>query len=184
MPSRAEAMAVAVTRTTDSPSWTSAAPPACFAMRPVSTVSGRPWKSIWTRWYPGCDMLHSSAVIRPHRWISRRARRRRNEEGGSLLADPQPLDEALVTLEIAPLQVVEKPAPLPHELQQATTGVVVLAMHLEVLGQVHDAIAEERDLHLGRTGVGPVLAVCLHDLRCAPLDACHPVPFVLVRLSV
>src|SRR6266478_1306515 len=104
-------------------------------------------------------MLHSSAVIRPPYWIrDSRGGRGSEERAGSLLADPQPLDEALVTLEIAPLQVVEKPAPLPHELQQTTTGVVVLAMHLEVLGQVPDTIAEERDLHLGRTGVGPVLA--------------------------
>src|SRR2546426_5770438 len=103
---------------------------------------------------------------------------------GSLLPDPQPLDEALVALEIAPLQVIEKPAPLPHELQQPTTGVVVLAVQLEVPRQVPDAIAEERDLHLGRAGVGSVLAVCLHDLPGTLLDDCHPVPFVLVRLSL
>jgi len=41
MPSRAAALAVAVTSTTVSPNWTSAAPPACFAMRPVSIDRGR-----------------------------------------------------------------------------------------------------------------------------------------------
>jgi len=53
---------------------------------------------------------------------------------------------------------------LAHQLEQATSGVVVLLVGLEVLGELTDALGEERDLHLGRTGVAVVGAVFLDDL--------------------
>src|SRR5437867_4110778 len=178
MPSRAVASAVAVTRTTDSPSCTRAAPPACFAMRPVSTVRGRPWNSIWTRWYPGWDIKDHSSAARGRRCVCNREGGKEGRKDGELLADPELLDHALVTLEVASLEVVEQAATLSHELEQPTTGVVVLAVHLEVLRQVPDAVGEERDLHLGRPGVAGVPAVRLHDLPGALLHDCHPAFFV------
>src|SRR5437762_3748111 len=178
MPSRAVASAVAVTNTTDSPNCTRAAPPACLAMRPVSTVRGRPSNSISTRWYPGCDINNHSSAARGRSSFRTREGEKEGRKDGELLADPELLDHALVTLEVASLEVVEQAATLSHELEQPTTGVVVLAVHLEVLRQVPDAVGEERDLHLGRPGVARVPAVRLHDFRGALLHDCHPALFV------
>ena len=50
-------------------------------------------------------------------------------------------------------QVVEQPTTLADQQQQTTTAVVVVLVLLEVLGEVDDAVAQQRDLHLGRTGV-------------------------------
>src|SRR5262245_57924956 len=107
MPSRAEESAVAVTSTTVSPNRTSAAPPACLAMRPVSTESVRPWNSISTFWKPpGCDMsLSPPRHIRPHR-LGEFWRGGREEKRKELLPDAEALDHTLVALKIAALQVV------------------------------------------------------------------------------
>ena len=65
----------------------------------------------------------------------------------ALLADAEPVDDGLVPREVAPLDVVEESSTLAYELQQPATGMVILAMCLEVLGQIPDAIGQERDLH-------------------------------------
>src|SRR5262249_13935362 len=62
------------------------------------------------------------------------------------------------------VQVVQQPAALTHEQQQATTRVVVVLVLLEVLRQVADAVAEQRDLDLGRTGVALLGRVLRDDL--------------------
>jgi hypothetical protein len=65
----------------------------------------------------------------------------------ALLADAEPVDDGLVPREVAPLEVVEESSTLAYELQQPATGMVILAMCLEVLGQIHDAIRQERNLY-------------------------------------
>src|SRR5690606_26586432 len=54
---------------------------------------------------------------------------------------------------VLPLQVGQQGTTLVDQLQQATTGVVVLLVHLEVLGQLLDAGREQRHLDFRRTGV-------------------------------
>jgi len=61
-------------------------------------------------------------------------------------------------------QVVQQPAALAHEEQQPTAAVVVVLVLLEVLGEVGDAVAEQRDLHLGGTGVALGRGVLGDDL--------------------
>jgi hypothetical protein len=51
-------------------------------------------------------------------------------------------------LKIARTQVVEHASALAHELEQATTGMMVALMRLEVLGQIRDPIGQERNLDL------------------------------------
>ena len=58
-------------------------------------------------------------------------------------------------------------AALRHELEQATTGMIVLDVGLEMLGQVGDALGEDRDLHLGRTGIAGLGRVFLDESPCA-----------------
>src|SRR5690606_4981380 len=75
-------------------------------------------------------------------------------------AQPQPFDQLLVTVAILALEVVQQLAALIDQLQQATTGVMVGLVLVEVLGQLADAGGQQRHLDFRRTGVafaGPVL---------------------------
>ena len=73
-------------------------------------------------------------------------------------------DHRAVALDVGLLQVVQETATLAHEQQQTTTAVVVVLVHLEVFGEVRDAVAQERDLHLGGTGVALDGGVLGNDL--------------------
>ena len=79
-------------------------------------------------------------------------------EGGSLteadsLTETEPTNQRLVTLVVNALQVIELATTLADELQETAARVVVLAVGLEVPGQLRDALREDCDLHLGRTRV-------------------------------
>src|SRR3954452_121564 len=74
------------------------------------------------------------------------------------------LDDRAVARDLGLLQVVQQPTALAHEQQQATTAVVVVLVRLEVVGEVADAVAEQRDLHLGRAGVALGRGVLGDDL--------------------
>src|SRR5690606_6741868 len=81
-----------------------------------------------------------------------------------LLAQTKPLDEALITLQIRPLQVIQQLAALADQPQQALAGVVVLLVGLEVVGQVFDAGGQQRHLYLGGTGIAFRQLVVLDNL--------------------
>ena len=70
-----------------------------------------------------------------------------------LLAQAELLDQRAVALEVRALHVVQKAAAATTSIKQATAGVVVLALLAQVLGQVVDALGEQRDLDLGAAGV-------------------------------
>src|SRR3954471_15515848 len=73
-------------------------------------------------------------------------------------------DDRAVGLDVGLLQVVQESTALAHEQQQATTAVVVVLVLLEVVGEVRDAVAQQRDLDLGGTGVALVGRVVGDDL--------------------
>ncbi len=73
-----------------------------------------------------------------------------------LLAETQPADQFGVTARVLGLEVVKETPPLPDELQQPTSRVMVFRMDLKMLGQIADPFTQDRDLHFGRTGVCPV----------------------------
>mgnify|MGYP000202359935 CR=1 FL=1 len=77
----------------------------------------------------------------------------------NLLTDAQLGNDSTVTLDVLSHQIVQHLAALTDHLQQATTGVVVLLVDLQVLGQLVDASGQNGDLNLGRTGVSGVSAV-------------------------
>ncbi len=76
-----------------------------------------------------------------------------------LPADAEPADDGPVPLDVVVPDVVEEPAATTDQPHEASTRVVVALMDLQVLGEVRDAFGEERDLDLGRPGVGLVNAV-------------------------
>ena len=81
-----------------------------------------------------------------------------------LLADTELLDDGAVALDVDLDQVVQQAATLTYQHFQRPRGVEVLVIGLHVLRQVADAIGEQRDLALGRSGVRFRFSVLLKDL--------------------
>src|SRR6266700_5361090 len=77
--------------------------------------------------------------------------------------DAEPFDQRLVSGLVDAPQIIEQLATLRHELEQAAPGVIVLDVGLEMLGQGRDALREDRDLHLRRTGVAGFRGIILDD---------------------
>src|SRR6201999_4049819 len=69
-------------------------------------------------------------------------------------AQTEPLDQGAVALHIDLRDVLEQTAPTSNQQQQPAPRVVVVLVHLEVLGQVSDALGQQRDLGLRGAGVG------------------------------
>jgi hypothetical protein len=74
-------------------------------------------------------------------------------QGQGLFSQTKILNQGAVLLQILFLQIIEETATLPNHLQQPLSGMMILGMHLEMLGQILDPIGEQGDLHHGRTGV-------------------------------
>src|SRR5216684_5356137 len=74
-------------------------------------------------------------------------------------------EQRLVTRLVLPLDVIEKRTARRHELQKATTRMVVLHVGLEMPGEVVDAFRQDRDLNLGRAGVAGFVGIRLDDFR-------------------
>lgn len=64
----------------------------------------------------------------------------RKDPLAELATQSELLDQRLVATFVLALQIVEKAAALRDELEKTTTGMVVLLVVLEVLGQVLDAL--------------------------------------------
>ena len=68
-----------------------------------------------------------------------------------------------VALDIGLFKVVLKAAAAADHLEQATAGMVVVLVFLEVLIQVVDALGKKSNLNFGRTGVAFVGSEFSHD---------------------
>ena len=68
-----------------------------------------------------------------------------------------------VALDVGLFKVVLKAAAAADHLEQATAGMVVVLVLLEVLVQVVDALSQQSDLHLGGTGVALVTGIGFDD---------------------
>src|SRR5579871_3142760 len=73
--------------------------------------------------------------------------------GANSAAQAQARNQRFVALDVLRLHIVEQAATLRHHLDHAAAGMIVLGVGLEVLGEVGDALRQDRDLHLRRTGV-------------------------------
>ena len=81
-----------------------------------------------------------------------------------LLSQSELADDRAVTLDISLLQIVQKVSSVTDHLLKTAAAVEVLFVGLEVLGQVVDAVGENRDLNLGRSCVAIVKLVSFNDL--------------------
>src|SRR5271165_6885226 len=84
--------------------------------------------------------------------------------GCALLADPQLSDHFAVAVRIVRLQVVEQAAALAHKHEQAAAGGMIFLMRLEVLGQLADPLAQNRDLDFRGTSIGIMGAEALNQV--------------------
>src|SRR4030066_2415875 len=144
-PGRGVSVAHAVTRTTESPYRTTAAPPDCLANTPVSMDNILPETSA-SYTFPtcrysllGCPLKGRILVF----WIGFLR----------LLAKAERFHNGFVPERLLRLQVGEQAPPLPDQFQQPTPGVEILGVGLQMIRDHVDPLGEERDLHFRRTGV-------------------------------
>jgi hypothetical protein len=71
----------------------------------------------------------------------------------SLSPQAEPGYERSVTLDVLITQVAKQPPPFADHHQKASPTVVILLVGPQVLGEVVDALGEQRNLNLGRTRV-------------------------------
>src|SRR5258708_4242643 len=77
-------------------------------------------------------------------------RRRVSEQ---LAAEPQLLDQRAVAADVLTGQILQQSPAAADEQQQPVAAVMVVLVHLQVLGQIIDPPAQQRDLDLRRAGV-------------------------------
>ncbi len=70
------------------------------------------------------------------------------QQGKNLLSNTEFLDDVPVSVNAFPFEVIEQSSSLSNQFQQAAPGVMVLFMGLKMFGQIGDAGAEQRHLHL------------------------------------
>jgi hypothetical protein len=95
------------------------------------------------------------------------------DSGWWLPSEPQPFDQALVSAEVAPPQIVEQTTTLANELEQPPAGMVIFDVSLEVLGEMADPCTQQRHLNFRRTRIGRVKLVLTNDVLGAPLRRLH-----------
>jgi hypothetical protein len=86
------------------------------------------------------------------------------------------LNQALVSIEIVVLKIIQEPSSLADKLQEAASGMVILNVSLEMLGEMLNTLAEQRDLHLRRAGVRLMKPKLLHDYLTLWLSNPHKSP--------
>src|SRR5262245_27669567 len=62
--------------------------------------------------------------------------------------DAQAVDELLVAVLVGRLDIVEQAPPLADHLEQPAARMIVLAVRLEMFGEIGDAFGQDRDLDL------------------------------------
>lgn len=65
---------------------------------------------------------------------------------------------------------------MADKLQEAASGMVILNVSLEMLGEMLNTLAEQRDLHLRRAGVRLMKPKLLHDYLTLWLSNPHKSP--------
>src|SRR4051812_10805021 len=118
----------------------------------------------------GSCLTHDLNVREPQPALPARSCKTARHGGARLLPQSSTtnvvlLEQRLVARLVVLLQVIEQRSARRHQLQEAAAGMVVLAVGLEMAGEVADAFRQDRDLHLRRTGVAGLERARLDDFR-------------------
>lgn len=70
-----------------------------------------------------------------------------------LTPDSEPIDQTFVSIVIPRMQVIEQPPPLAHQTEQTAARVMILRVGLQMLCELFDTRAKERNLNFGRASV-------------------------------
>ena len=95
-----------------------------------------------------------------------------------VVANTELLDEGTILEDVVLLDIGEKTTATADEHEQTTTGVEVLLAALHVLGELLDALGEDRNLNLGVTSVDGGVAELSGELGLALLGNSHVSPFI------
>jgi hypothetical protein len=87
----------------------------------------------------------------------------RELDGKDLLAQSEFADDGLIALGIVFLEVVEQATPLADQHEKTPARAVVLLVRFEVLRQLPNALAQQRNLDFRATGIGSMRAVMVND---------------------
>src|SRR5450756_2848672 len=90
-----------------------------------------------------------------------------------LLTDFQALDQCAVARIVLALEVIEQLATAAYQAQQTATGMVILDIVFEMLGQISDACSDQCYLHLGGTRIALGTLKVGNDLRFLRRGNCH-----------
>ena len=124
-------------------------------------MSGRARRSTGESFSMRGRLHHSTAFLRnvPRRGGYTTA----SDTAQKLLADAEFRNDGLIALGIVFLEVVQQAASLADQHEKAAARAVVFLVRLEVLRQLANAFAEQRDLNFGTTGVARVRAVLVNE---------------------
>jgi len=92
---------------------------------------------------------------------------------GELSAQAESLDDRPVPIDVGAVQVVQQAPTAADQQQQAAPAVVIVLVRLEVFGQVTDAPAQQRNLHLGGAGVAVSGGMVGNDLLLDVVSQWH-----------
>src|SRR5205807_3315733 len=90
-----------------------------------------------------------------------------------LSPDPELPDDRAVAPDVVAAQVVQQPAPLANQEEEAAARVVVFRVRLQVLGQLRDTRAEDSHLDFWRTRIRLVKPVLRDQISLDSLLDCQ-----------
>lgn len=100
--------------------------------------------------------------------------RARNARAKVLLStETETLNQGTVTVDVDALEVIKHTTTIADHQQQTTTGVVIMLVLLEVLGQISDTLGQQSNLDLRGAGVTLVGSVSLDDFLLFLSRKCH-----------
>ena len=79
----------------------------------------------------------------------------------------------MIFVDISTLEIIQKLTSTLDHYEQASTRMMIFFVCLEMLGQFSDALGEQRDLHLRRTGVRAMRLVVANYLLFNFFCCCH-----------
>jgi hypothetical protein len=158
----------------------------CVAMPPIESASGDPAMAFDLP-LKGRAIIHPSSQIGSGPAAGRTADKRDIRFGTResiarkrSATNSQPLDQRSVTRIVDPGEIIEELAPLRDQLEQSTSGMIVLDVNFEMLSEAVDALREERYLHLRRSSVAGLGGIAIYDFGLAARRNRHR-DFLLLR---
>jgi hypothetical protein len=80
-----------------------------------------------------------------------------------LFADTELRNDGLIPFRVVLLQVVKQTTTSAHHHEKSAARAVVFLVRLEVIRQLTNTFAQQRDLNFGTAGIGSVRAIRVND---------------------